>query len=222
MLLEGPAGRFEARDGRGPWRVSDPGGVVEASRRYAGTRLMPVDYEHQTEYAPSNGKSAPAAGWIKGMQVRADGIWGLVAWTRQALAHLAAKEYRDLSPVFNFTPAGEVTRILRAALTNNPALDQLTALARAGTLMPNDQLLSKLLEILELPPETDETALLDTVRNLATAGCGASPDPAQYVPIGAFRETAAELQALKRPGMDRRPGVEKPGRARLYAQEQDL
>lgn len=196
-----PAGRFAGRDGRGPWSLSDPAAVIEASRRYAGNRLMPVDYEHQTDYAPENGQPAPAAGWIKGLQARADGIWGLVNWTGPALARLGAKEYRYLSPVFNHTPAGQVTRILRAALTNNPALDQLTALARAGNTMPNDQLLSQLWELLGLPPEADATAVLDKIRALTTAApaqCGAVPDPARYVPIGTFQATAAELQALKR------------------------
>lgn len=198
-----PAGMFAARDGRGPWNAADPAAIIEQSRRYAGTRLIPVDYEHQTDHAPENGKPAPAAGWIKGLQARADGVWGLVEWTAPALASLDAKQYRYLSPVFNHTPAGEVTRILRAALTNNPALNQLTALARAGNTMqtiPPDQMLNQLREALGLTPEVDFPAVLAKIQELTTAACAANPDPAAFVPIGLFQATAAELQALKLQG----------------------
>lgn len=199
-----PAGTFAARDGRGPWSAADPAAIIEQSRRYAGTRLIPVDYEHQTDHAPDNGQPAPAAGWIKALQARPDGIWGLVEWTAPALASLDAREYRYLSPVFSHTPDGAVIRILRAALTNNPALDQLTALARAGNTMQTlqtDQILSQLRQALGLAPEADFPAILEKIRAMATpadpAACAASTDPSQFVPIGTFRQTAAELQALR-------------------------
>jgi len=192
-----PAGTFTARDGRGPWSVPNLAAVIDASRRFAGTRLIPVDYEHQTDLSAKNGQPAPAAGWIKGLQARTDGIWGLVEWTDQALAHLNAKAYRYLSPVFNHTPHGEVTRILRAALTNNPALDQLTALARAGDIMPNDQTSTPLRELLGLDSTADLATILDKVRELLTARQSAAPDPAQYVPIGDFQTVVAELQTVK-------------------------
>ncbi len=123
-----PSGEFSGRDGRGPWAMHNADAVVAASMSFAGKKPIPVDYDHQIDMATKNGQPAPAAGWIKQLQVRADGLWGLIEWTSKASAHLAAKEYRYLSPVFNHTPSGEVTRVLRAALTNNPALE-LTALA---------------------------------------------------------------------------------------------
>lgn len=43
-------------------------------------------------------KLGPAAGWIKELQSRPDGIWGRVLWTALLREMIAAKEYRFLSP----------------------------------------------------------------------------------------------------------------------------
>jgi len=120
-------GQLNARDGR-RFLLRDPGAVVQAS--LAVSRELVIDYEHQTDLAPKNGQPAPAAGWIKDLAVRADGIWGRVKWNDRAAEMIRAREYRFLSPTFTHTPdaSHEVKIILRAALTNNPALE-LTALA---------------------------------------------------------------------------------------------
>lgn len=130
-----PAGTFQGRDGRGPYRLANARDVMEQTRLRAGACKMPVDYEHQGMLAPRNGKPAPAAGWIDALQARANGIWGRVTWTDAAARFIANREYRYLSPVFNCARDGAVTRLLSAALTNEPNLDQLTALARAETPM---------------------------------------------------------------------------------------
>src|ERR1700682_3111858 len=79
------------------------------------------------------GRPAPAAGWIRELQVRAGALWGRVEWTVRAADSIVAREYRYVSPVFQFDPAtGSVTRLLRAGLTNNPNL-HLTAIAAAET-----------------------------------------------------------------------------------------
>lgn len=123
-----PIGRFTPRDGRAAWLNPSPANVVMASR--AAAIDLVIDYEHQTDNAPDNGQPAPAAGWIKGLETRPDGIWGKVEWTDKARAMIEAGEYRFLSPVFMFEKATrEVQRILRAALTNNPALN-LKAIAK--------------------------------------------------------------------------------------------
>lgn len=125
-----PSGQFAARDGRGPWRIDDGGSVISATLEHAGKTDIPVDYEHQTEHAPKNGQPAPAAGWMRQLEARADGIWALVEWTEKAAKMVRAREYRYISPVFAFEAAtGAVRRIVNAALTNKPALE-LTALAR--------------------------------------------------------------------------------------------
>ncbi len=124
-----PVGVFEGRDGRGPYRLDDPRGVIAATTAHQKGVPLPIDYDHQLLYSQDNGKPAPAAGWITEMEVRDDGIWGRVEWTEAAAAHLAAREYRFLSPVYRYLKHnGTVTRIECAALTNIPNLE-LTALA---------------------------------------------------------------------------------------------
>lgn len=121
-------GKQVAKDGRW-WNLSNPSSVIEHSLKLAGDTDLVVDYEHQTDFANTNGKPAPAAGWIKELQNRDDGIWALVQWTEKAAEMIANKEYRYLSPTFEaHVKTFEVTRISRAALTNRPALN-LTALA---------------------------------------------------------------------------------------------
>lgn len=188
-----PAGRFQGRDGRGPWTVSNPAAVIAATRAYAGQSQLAIDYDHQADHAASNGKPAPAAGWIKGLQARSGGIWGLVNWTQRAAEHLRAKEYRYLSPVMNYKPDGTITRILRAALTNTPALD-LTALASArGTMDTCD--LTGLQQLLELPDDADLGAITEAVKKLLTAAQSAV-DPAHYVPIGDFERMVSEYRRI--------------------------
>jgi len=123
-----PDGKFFANDGRGPFYVDDTNEVITTTMQRAGSKQIPVDYDHQIDHSIKNGQPAPAAGWISKLESRDNGIWGLVEWTERAKSYLSAKEYRYLSPVLNHNDKGEVICIRRAALTNKPALE-LTALA---------------------------------------------------------------------------------------------
>ena len=124
-----PLGEIKAVDGRA-WRNTDPQAVVNATRAIG--RDLPIDYDHATDTGKASGAPAPAAGWITAVEVRADGIWGKVDWTERGREALAAREWRFISPVFLFDKAaGVIRRILRAALTNDPAIAELTALAHA-------------------------------------------------------------------------------------------
>jgi phage I-like protein len=192
-----PSGEFSGRDGRGPWRVSNADAVIAASLAYAGGKHIPVDYDHQIDMVIKNGQPALAAGWIRRLESRADGIWGFVEWTAKACAHLDAKEYRYQSPVFNFTPNGEVTRFLRVALTNNPALE-LTALASAqvsDTLAPDP--LVELRSLLGLAGDADMTAITEAVRNLTASACSVKLDMSQLVPIERYQAALLSTQALQ-------------------------
>lgn len=201
-----PAGTFTGIDGRGPYVVRDPEAIVQASRRYAGRRQMVVDYDHATDLIHAkpqvSGDPIPAAGWIVGMQARADGVWGLVEWTERAAALLARREYRYLSPVFRCTRAGDVGAILRASLTHTPNLDQLTALASAEEDTMDDTTRADILALLGLDPEADDTALVAAIRALVekppAEAQAARPDPAKYVPIGDFQRAVAEANKLRR------------------------
>lgn len=122
---------FSGRDGRGPYILKDiqaAQAVIETTMGYQGNADMPIDYDHQLIWTRENGKPAPASGWIKELQARADGVWGRVEWTPRAAELLRNREYRYLSPVFMHTQDGTITRLSFAALSNIPNLE-LTALA---------------------------------------------------------------------------------------------
>ncbi|MGB6554934.1 MAG: phage protease, partial [Candidatus Binataceae bacterium] len=146
--------------------------------------------------------------------------------TARAASAIAAREYRYVSPVFQFDPeSGRVTRLLRAGLTNNPNL-YLTAIAAAATRAASpeesmmEEFLNKLREILGLEPDVTPEAVLAAVRDLAADngaddgaddgaedGAGADGDaaaanartldPARYVAIAEFQKALTELNAMR-------------------------
>lgn len=192
-----PAGIFTARDGRGPWAVDDAKGVIAASVEHASGRPIAVDYDHQIDNAAKNGQPAPAAGWINRMEARADGIWGLIEWTAAAAEHLSRREYRFISPVFTFTPDNKVQSIIRAGLTNAPALT-LTALATESTNMdPTAELLSQIRKLLGLAESATAAEITAAIGDLLSARTSAVPPIDQFVPIATLRAVTAELQKFR-------------------------
>ena len=109
-------------------------------------RGLAIDYEHQTlgslpgfEHFKSPDGTAPAAGWIAGLEIRPDGLWAKNAtWTARAQTLLATGEYRYFSPVL-FWPKNnkgesqqwkaDPVAIGPAALTNDPDINGLSAVA---------------------------------------------------------------------------------------------
>lgn len=190
-----PAGTFTGIDGRGPYVAGDLDRIVTASRRHAGRRQPVIDYDHASDR--NTGTPATAAGWITGMQARADGIWGLVEWTARAAEHIARREYRYLSPVFLYDPkTGAIGAILRASLTNTPNLDQLTALASAQETTMNDETRTEIIALLELDAEADDATIIQAVRG-RVAVHAERPDPSKFVPIGDFQRAVAEANKLR-------------------------
>lgn len=186
------AGEITARDGR-KWRLSNPEAVIAATRAQHGAKPIAVDYDHQLVHAARNGQPAPAAGWIIDLEARKDGIWGLIEWTAKAAAHLAAREYRYISPYFySVRKTGEITRIVNAGLTNDPALE-MTALA--NTKRENmEEIEGELRSLLNLAADAPADAILEAIRGLvATASAAASARPDRFVPIELFEEVTAEL-----------------------------
>ncbi len=221
-----PAGEFRAADGSGRptdaphWRVDGEIAAALIAQHAARQSRRVVDYEHQTLRAASNGKPAPAAGWIDGLEWReGDGLYATVEWTESAAAMIAAGEYRYLSPVFPYDATGRVLDIRHAALTNDPGLDGLTDLAALSALMANpetpmlEDLMERLRYLLNVPLTTTPEEMgehLDKLKAMVTASGAASltawmeakdaniaaltaaaPDPAKYAPV----ETMAALQA---------------------------
>ncbi len=119
------------------------------------------------------GAAAKAAGWVRRIEAREDGIWADIEWTAAAATAIAAKEYRYLSPVIPHHKDGRVVMILSVALTNVPAT-HLEALSATLTLPTNDRtpdmdkVLAALLAALGLPQGTDETAVLAAINAMLT------------------------------------------------------
>lgn len=188
-----PLGKVFGVDGRS-FQLDDAEKVINATRQFAGKRKLPIDYDHAIDLAAPRGGSAPAAGWIVGLQSRANGIWALVEWTEQATKRIDTREYRYISPVLQHAPDGQITRLLRASLTNNPNLE-LTALFSARTDM--DDPLQEIRNLLGLGDTADTASIIAKIQNLLTVQNSAKPDPAQYVPIGDFERVATELVQIK-------------------------
>ena len=225
-LLLVPAGEFRMRphDGRGPFINSDADAVVATTR---SLKLdLPIDYEHQGEFANRNGRPAPAAGWIVRVFARAGEVRGEVEWTERAAAMIRAKEYRYHSPVFLHDKSNRVVAVLSAALTNDPAMF-MKALAKAGAPESETDMDPKALRAaLGLPEDaTDDRVVaaakaataaatgLKTVAKAAglaeTAGAAEietavkaaasaqKPDPNAYVPRAEFDRVSERLNAVE-------------------------
>ncbi len=143
-----PIGVIQGRDGRGPYRLDDLAHaqrVVASSLSAAGGTDIPVDYDHQIPFGVRDGVAgnAPAAGWIKALAARVDGIWAKIDWTAAATAKIKAREYRYISPYFSFDSAsGSLTRIWNAGLLNLPNFTELAAVAGADFVGQDAELVS--------------------------------------------------------------------------------
>jgi len=175
MLI--PAGEFSGRDGRGPFRLNDAARVIAATEALGLTAGVPIDYDHATDFAAPKGRPAPAAGWIRELQERNGALWGNVDWTPHGATAITSREYRYISPVFQYSPDGAVTRLLRAGLTNNPNLYLTAISARAALLTaPHsegdeamDTLLQQLCEMLGLDDDASPDEALAAVRAMRDA-----------------------------------------------------
>lgn len=205
-----PNGRFWGRDGRGPFILEDAQAAIAATLATFGKADMPLDYEHQTENATKNGQPAPAAGWIKEMAARADGIWARVEWTERGAQAVSSREYRYISPVFFHDPKGKIFRLNSAALTNLPNLE-LKALSSVRHYNENDTKANQLgdtvkfkadiAQLLGLPDDANETEIIDAVRAVVQAGKAlnvSTPDLSRFVPMDIYEAAGRELDALKR------------------------
>lgn len=122
-----PAGaEISGIDGR-HWKNNDPAALcakMNASDRVTVKNGCVIDENHSTDLAAPKGGEAPAFGWFKNFTVEADGsVWADVEWNSRGEKAVANKEYRYISPVFTRDKDGNILEILRAALTNNPNLD---------------------------------------------------------------------------------------------------
>ncbi|MER8439555.1 phage protease [Mesorhizobium sp. M1312] len=172
-----PAGTFSGRTGQGPWVTGDKASmetIVANTQRYAGSTDLVIDYDHQAVFGavPGVGGTAKAAGWIKELQARDDGIWGRVEWTAAAATAIKASEYRYLSPVFfHDKTTGRVLAIRMAGLTNTPNLDLVAVAASALFPLnnPTGDSMEKILAALGLAKGTTEDSVVAAINTMQTS-----------------------------------------------------
>ncbi len=93
---------------------------------------LPIDWEHATQHRAPKGEAAPASGWIKQLEIREGALWANVAWTPGADTQITTRQYRFISPVFDYVEStGQIVRLVSAGLTNTPNFT-MTALNQEG------------------------------------------------------------------------------------------
>lgn len=154
-----------------------------------GRPAKQVNYFHrgasENDGVPNEDKVA--AGWIEGLELRDDGLYGLIKWTDRARAHILADELRYLSPEFSLNGTNKLTgrpqgpTLYGAALLNDPFLEVMPKVAASDTTTQADEAegvtkmeLLKLAALLAIAAEsaTEETieARIRELNDKAAAG----------------------------------------------------
>ncbi|MFM5528309.1 phage protease [Aeromonas veronii] len=145
-----PVGPFKARDGRpfdvasGHWQLDGKIAAALIARAKALGQDILIDYDHQTLKTDQNGQPAPAAGWYNSDEIEwreGQGLFIKPRWTERAAALVAAKEYRFLSAVFPYDALGRPLELRMTAITNDPGVVGMQALAALSAL-PASSLMS--------------------------------------------------------------------------------
>lgn len=102
-------------------------GTMQALIANSSTKGMQlVDYDHLSD---DQTQSTEAAGWIDGLTLRHDGLYGHIRWTDTGRAAIENGRYRFISPVWNYAVGDEAgdgsvevypTQLIEAGLTNKP------------------------------------------------------------------------------------------------------
>jgi phage I-like protein len=129
------------------------------------------------------GLDAPAVGYVTEMEERESGIWARVDWTARGRELLADRAYWGISPVIQFDKKSRRVRaIARAALTNDPAVANLSPLSTKE----NAMFLSKVAEMLGLDPEAGEDDILAALEKRLA-------DPDDAAPLAALSRIGAAM-----------------------------
>jgi len=200
-----PLGKVELRDGRPGFEaeVADLEALVRKFRA-DGVDLV-VDYEHQT----LGGEKAPAAGWIKELEVRADGLYARIEWTQTARQHIETGEYRYYSPALRInSETRKVEALLHMGLVNYPAIKNLAPLLAAkygGTAEPEIFVLAaegdakaaqeaRAKEVgMEISAQKEATVMLEKLK----AKLGLKPEASEEEVLALVDNRAQEAVALK-------------------------
>jgi phage I-like protein len=191
-----PPGIFRAIDGRPEsitgWRVNAERVLADLATRQND---LPIYYEHQDVNAVINGLPAPAAGWIPPGAIQWDdaGLFATaVIWTDKAAQFIKSLEYRFISPYFEYDKSGAITRLINVSLVNSPALDGMTGVTakEEEQRMPIKE---RILQIMGLPPETDDEAIYAALKQLTDKQEAA---PIESTATAKAENTAALSEAL--------------------------
>ncbi len=195
-----PGQIITGRDGR-TWINDHPEIILQSFT--ADGKDLPIDWEHSTELKAPGGEEAPAAGWIKSLEIREGGsVWGRVEWTAKGSESVAGKEYRYLSPVFRYEiDSRRIFRLTSAGLTNQPNL-YISALNAEEPRKEQEMELAKLLAELGLPATATFLDALNRIAQMKTDHTTAlnqaqNPPLDKFVPRGDYdtalnRAVAAE------------------------------
>ncbi|MFM5254944.1 phage protease [Aeromonas hydrophila] len=214
-----PVGPFKARDGRpfdvpgGHWQLDKTIATTLINRAKALGQDILIDYDHQTLNVEKTGKEAPAAGWYNGDEIEwreGEGLFIKPRWTERAAALVAAKEYRFLSAVFPYDAQGRPLELRMTAITNDPGVVGMQALAAlsAQPIQPGqpatltkensmNELLKKLLAKLgiELTGDPTDEQLQKALTELDSLQASAKKAPELEAALSAEKASLAALKA---------------------------
>lgn len=214
-----PVGPFKARDGRpfdvpgGHWQLDKTIATTLINRAKALGQDILIDYDHQTLNVEKTGKEAPAAGWYNGDEIEwreGRGLFIKPRWTERAAALVAAKEYRFLSAVFPYDAQGRPLELRMTAITNDPGVVGMQALAAlsAQLIQPGqpatltkensmNELLKKLLAKLgiELTGDPTDEQLQKALTELDSLQASAKKAPELEAALSAEKTALAALKA---------------------------
>lgn len=177
-----PLGDIQGRDGR-QYTLRNAQAIIDDFDARAVD--LPIDFEHQTLSAKETRVGpVPAAGWIKELKAKPDGIWGRVEWTVTAKNMISEKEYRYISPVMmHRLDEIEVRRLTGAGLVHHPNLT-LTALASEEDTMDDQRpIMHRIAQRLGLADGASENEIMQALEDALSK----DPDPEKFVPIEAMQ-----------------------------------
>lgn len=196
-----PAGKeIVGVDGR-RWKNSDPAALcakMNASSRVTVKNGCVIDENHSTDLAAPKGGTSPAFGWFRNFTVEADGsTWADVEWNSRGQKAVSEKEYKYISPVFTRDKDGNITEILRAALTNNPNLDNPALNSSQGTAEEKnmDKELCAALGLPEIATKDEVLAAVGKLKTDLNSAQNKTVDLAAYAPRADL--AAMEARAVK-------------------------
>jgi phage I-like protein len=190
----------------GAQQVIDAEACETMARTFAEEARQPnfpgllVDFDH---FSHDPAKPSAAAGWVQGLESRADGLYAQVRWSDLGHAAVTGGRYRLVSPVWNRAecdswtakagPEGQEAahlrprRLARVALTNDPNLPGLAPLTNRSE--------ERRAPHAEVPPRLEALAAGTRNRVLDALKLPATATDAEM--LEALRAQAAELASLR-------------------------